>query len=375
MKLKLISAIFILSSVFVSRGQNNYGKSDDEARIVLNTFIPDNVLENTPSARKLFITKLGQISSRNGLGGGESDTSNRFIISGDLNVLTKDILPTAPPKYAVTIETNLAVGDGIDGISFASDFIEFKGVGVSEDKAFLAAIRKINPRHKQVLELLENGKKKIIEFYNVQCDFIQKEANTLSDSRSFDEAVYILSQVPKITKDCYDSSMDLALDITKKKFEFECQTKISEAKSLLSSGNFIEATSLLGFYTKDMDCYKDVEVLLQQINLGICSKFIGEARGHWANRDSRSAAKSLANINSSSPCYEESLSIAKDISGYLDEKDQREWDLNYEKYKDNLALSNRRLDNEEARIQAVRDIGVAYGKNQPKSVTYSPIIR
>ena len=80
--------------------QNDYGKSDDDARIVLNTFIPDNILENTPSARKLFITKLSQIASRNGLGGSESNTNNRFIISGDLNILTKDILPTAPPKYA-----------------------------------------------------------------------------------------------------------------------------------------------------------------------------------------------------------------------------------------------------------------------------------
>ena len=94
-------------------------------------------------------------------------------------------------------------------------------MGVSEDKAFLSAIRKINPRHKQIQNLLQNGKQKIMEYYNSQCDFIQKEASTQSDSRNFDEAVFILSQVPKITKDCYDSSMDLSLDITKKKFEFE----------------------------------------------------------------------------------------------------------------------------------------------------------
>ena len=201
-KITLLSALLTFSFAF---SQNDYGKSDDDARIVLNTFIPENILENTPSARKLFITKIGQIASRNGLGGSEANTNNRFIISGDLNIVTKDVLPTAPPKYAVTIETNLAVGDGIDGKSFASEFIEFKGVGVSEDKAFISAIRKINPRHKMVRELLENGKQKIIEYYNTQCDFISKEATTLSDSRNFDEAVYVLSQVPKITKDCYDS--------------------------------------------------------------------------------------------------------------------------------------------------------------------------
>ena len=375
MRQNLFTTIILLSTFFIGRGQNQYEKSDDESRIVLNTFIPENVLENTPSARKLFITKLGQITSRNGLGGSNSNPENRFIISGDLNILTKEVLPTAPPKYAVTIETNIAVGDGIDGIAFSSDFIEFKGIGVSEDKAFISAIRKINPRNKQIQELLENGKKKIIEYYNTQCDFIQKEANTLSDSRSFDQAIYVLSQVPKITKDCYDSSMDLAVGITKKKFEFECQTNISKAKSLISNGMFSEATTLLGFYTKDMECYSDVSLLLEEIKIGICSKFIGQARGHWANRNSKSAAQSLANINSNSPCYEESLVISKEISGYLDEKEKIEWDLNYEKYKDDLAIKNRELDNQESRIKATRDIGVAYGKNQPKKITYSPIIR
>ena len=120
-KISFIALLFFS----LSYGQNDYGKSDDEARIVLSTFVPDNILENAPSAKKLFVTKLGQIASRNGLGGSGADGNNRFIISGDLNILTKDVLPTAPPKYAVTIETNLAVGDGVDGKSFASEFIEF----------------------------------------------------------------------------------------------------------------------------------------------------------------------------------------------------------------------------------------------------------
>jgi hypothetical protein len=169
MKQNLFTTIILFTTFFLCRGQNEYEKSDDESRIVLNTFIPENVLENTPSARKLFITKLGQITSRNGLGGSNSNPENRFIISGDLNILTKDVLPTAPPKYAVTIETNIAVGDGIDGIAFSSDFIEFKGIGESEDKAFLSAIRKINPRNKQIQELLENGKKKIKSIYYLFC--------------------------------------------------------------------------------------------------------------------------------------------------------------------------------------------------------------
>ncbi|MGY8971107.1 MAG: hypothetical protein ACKVK2_05940 [Flavobacteriales bacterium] len=372
---KILIVCFLTLVSFSIQSQNELGKSDDEARIVLSTFIPDDILENAPSARKLFATKLGQIATRNGMGGGGASGDNRFIISGDINILTKDITATAPVKYLVTIETTLAVGDGIDGKAFSTEYVEFKGIGNSEDKAFISAIRKINPRHKLIKQVIQQGKEKIIEYYNSRCDFILKEASALADSRKFDEAIFLLNQVPEVTKDCYDKSMDLAVEIIKRKFEFECQSKISEAKALIATGDFSGASQILNFFSQDMDCYSDVEALLKQINVGLCSKYLGEARGHWANRNSSSAANALAKINASSPCYQESLQVAKEISGYLDEKEQRDWDLNYEKYKDNLAVKNRKLDNAASMIKAARDVGVAYGKNQPKSVTYTRIIK
>ena len=84
MKKILIVCFLILVSLSI-QSQNELGKSDDEARIVLSTFIPDDILENAPSARKLFATKLGQIATRNGMGGGGASGDNRFIISGDIN--------------------------------------------------------------------------------------------------------------------------------------------------------------------------------------------------------------------------------------------------------------------------------------------------
>lgn len=317
--------ILLICSSFTLNSQNKLGKSDDEARIVLNTFIPETILQEAPSARKLFMTKLSQIATRNGMGGNEASPNNRFIISGDINVLTKDILPTAPPKYSVTIELNLAVGDGVDGTLFASEYIEFKGIGVSEDKAFISAIRKINPRHKMIKEVIVLGKEKIIEYYNSKCDFIQKEAESLAKSRKFDEALLTLNQVPEATKDCYIQSMDLAAEIAENKFEFECKAKIAEARS------------------------------------------------HWANRDAKSAAVALSGVNALSSCYPESIIIFKEISGFLDEKDKRERELAHEKYKDSQGLENRKLDNAASLIKAARDVGVAYGKNQPRTIRYRSI--
>ena len=82
----------------------------------------------------------------------------------------------------------------------------------------------------------------------------------MADSRKFDEAVFLLNQVPEVTKECYDKSMDLAVEITKRKFEFECQSKIAEAKALIANEDFSGASQILNFFTQDMDCYSDVEL-------------------------------------------------------------------------------------------------------------------
>ena len=159
---KILIVCFLTVFSLTIQSQNNRGKADDASRISLSTFIPDNILENTPSARKLFATKLGQVATRSGMGGVGATGDNRFIISGDINILTKSITATAPVKYLVTIEATIAVGDGIDGKAFSTEYIEFKGIGNSEDKAFISAIRKINPRHKLIQQVIQDGKDKII---------------------------------------------------------------------------------------------------------------------------------------------------------------------------------------------------------------------
>ena len=61
---KILIVCFLTVFSLTIQSQNNRGKADDASRISLSTFIPDNILENTPSARKLFATKLGQVATR-----------------------------------------------------------------------------------------------------------------------------------------------------------------------------------------------------------------------------------------------------------------------------------------------------------------------
>ena len=392
--------LFITASV---SAQNTRGKANDAGRIVLNTFIED--LEGVPAgALKMLKTKITQMASKNGMGGSESFP--RFVMSADIDILTQDITPTAPPKTALTLGVTLYIGDGIEGTVFASEYIELKGIGNNETKAYIQSFRALSPRNKKFNEFIETGKKKIIEYYNSRCDFILKEANTLADQKDFDKSITKLIEVPEVCKDCYDKAMDLSSTIFKRKMENECQENMSKSNSLIAQDKWEEAANPIAGYTPDMACYPDVKSLFTKIGNHKCSVSLGKAKGAWAKRDSKSAASALSEISFDSSCYQEGMKLFKSISSALDAKAKQEWDLKYEKYnrdqtiKEVVAETNRLDANsqrginelnsetqrkinsldaesrrkvqeemvnvEKRRIEAFRQIGVAAAENQPR---------
>ena len=392
--------LFITASV---SAQNTRGKANDAGRIVLNTFIED--LEGVPAgALKMLKTKITQMASKNGMGGSESFP--RFVMSADIDILTQDITPTAPPKTALTLGVTLYIGDGIEGTVFATEYIELKGIGNNETKAYIQSFRALSPRNKKFNEFIETGKKKIIEYYNSRCDFILKEANTLADQKDFDKSITKLIEVPEVCKDCYDKAMDLSSTIFKRKMENECQENMSKSNSLIAQDKWEEAANPIAGYTPDMACYPDVKSLFTKIGDHKCSVSLGKAKGAWAKRDSKSSASALSEISFDSSCYQEGMKLFKSISSALDAKSKQEWDLKYEKYnrdqtiKEVVAETNRLDANsqrginelnsetqrkinsldaesrrkvqeemvnvEKRRIEAFRQIGVAAAENQPR---------
>jgi predicted Rdx family selenoprotein len=221
---KIISVLVLTVVAFTSYAQV---KLDDFGRIVLNTYLPDNI--SLPSeAKNLLITKLNQIASNNGMGG--SQANPRFIITANVNVGTKDIIAGPPQMIAQNIELTLFVGDAVTNTIFSNTTLNLKGVGTNENKAFIDAIKSINPKNKEIILMLDEGKNKIVNYYSTQCEFILKQANTLTEQYQFDQAIYNLMLVPETCKDCYFKSREDAVLIFKKKIESDCTEKLKQAK-------------------------------------------------------------------------------------------------------------------------------------------------
>ena len=326
--------IFLISIPLCFNAQNNKGKSDDFGRIALQTVIPENS-EAPAAAARILKTKMTQITTKNGL----SSMGNRFTMYPQIDILTQDITPSAPPMHAYTLSVTLYISDLETQTIFSSTNLTLKGVGKNEAKAYISALKMLNAKRPEVKGFVEEGKNRIIEYYNSQCDFILKEATAAAGRKEYDQAIYDLLLVPDVCKDCFMQAMDLTNEIYMQKLNNECQEMLALARVAKSNDKYDEAANHLAPILPDVDCYADAQILLKEIEDHKCAVSLGKAKGAWANRDSRGASKALSEIAFDSNCYKEAQVLSNDIASKLDEREKRDWDLAYEKYNRNQVMS------------------------------------
>ncbi len=311
--------IFLTLSAIVALGfgavaQNTAGKSEDAGRLTIAAYVPQQVDKMSDAARNMLTNKLSQIVSANGLGG--SALNERFIITANIVTMSKDIVAGPPPMTALNLDITLYIGDGIDGTKFASKTVSVKGVGTNDTKAYIEGIKMIKTNDPAYAAFIEEGKNKIMKYYNTKCDFIIKEAQSLATQNQQDEAIYKLTSVPDVCKECFDKCIAAVAPIYKQKIDRECKLKLAEATNLWNANQDVNAAN--------------------------------------------SAGEILSSVDPGAACFKDVQALAGKISKRVQEIDKREW--NY-KLKEQQQTSEM--------IKAYRDVGVAYGNGQPKSVTYN----
>lgn len=311
---KILALLFSVFSLhFFVLAQNNLGKTEDMGRISLTPVVSDQYTDIPNVAKQILSTKLQQLASDNGLGAG--NLMPRFIITATINVLTKDIIPGPPQMVAENFEVVFFIADYFDQKVFSSVSINLKGVGINETKAFIEGIKLIKPKSPDLKQFVESGKTKIIEYYNSKCDFILKNALSLSSQRKYEEAIYTLTSVPEVCKECFDKAMDAAGPIYQQYVNYLCDQNLAKAKAS---------------WAGSMDTY-----------------------------GAQDAGNYLSQIYPDAKCYKEAQELVKEIK----ERTKELWKFEMKKYDNEIKL-------EQQRINAYRDVGVAYGNHQ-QPMTYN----
>jgi hypothetical protein len=355
--MKKFIAVLILTVIAVS--SNAQVKLDDFGRIVLNTYLPDKIAIPT-EAKNLLLTKLNQITSNNGMGG--SQVNPRFIITANVNVGTKDIIAGPPQMIAQNLDVTLFIGDAVTTTIFSNTTLNLKGVGTNENNAFIDALKTINPKNKEVLAFLEEGKTKIIDYYGTNCDFIIKDAQTLVKQEKYDEAIYQLSLVPDVCKDCYFKCLDTLTHIYQQKIDADCKVKFNEAKVTWTAeqtpNGAEKAGDILSTINPMANCQTDVTAFIKAID----AKLKADEKARWQFKMKQ---------------YADKIAIQKEQVRISEEKGKR--DDNYrenQSQRDAISQekqSSRNFELDKIRVNSYREVAVEQARNQPKTVTYNNI--
>ncbi len=307
MKKIIYTALLLITTVIIAQDK----KASDG--ISLAAYVPQQVEGIPASAKKMLLNRLTQIITKNGIS--NNVYNSRFVLAPNIAVLSKDITATAPPKTALNLNVTLYIGDGISGTLFASQSIELKGVGTNENKAYISAIKRLSPKNPEVLEFVAKGKEKIIEYYNNNCDQIIKKASALEAQNEFEEALVTLTNVPEAST-CFNKVKAKIGVLYKKSIDRDCKQRLAEASAIWAANQDINAAN--------------------------------------------EAGSILAGVEPQGACYGQVKALYAKIAARVKDLSDRDW-----KYKLKV------LDLKKTAIRAARDVGVAYGKNQPKSVTYN----
>jgi len=323
-------------------------KLDDFGRIVLNTYLPDEI-DLTDEARKLLSNKLNQVTSNNGIGGNQ--VNPRFIITAAVNVGSKDIIGGPPQMIAQNIDVTLYIGDAITNTMYSNVTLSLKGVGTNENKAFIESFKGINSNNKEVIEFLEAGKNKIINYYSTNCDFIIKDAQTLVNQEKYDEAIYQLSLVPEVCQVCYFKSLDYLSSVYQQKIDADCKRKFNDAKaSWAATQNHTgaeKAGDILSTINPLASCQPEINDFIKSVE----AKLKADEKERWLFKMKQ---------------YADKIAMEKEQVRIAEEKSKRD-----DTYREIQSQRNSELD--EIRINSYREVAIEHAKNQPKSVTYNNI--
>lgn len=228
--------------------------------------------------------------------------------------LYKETVEGTPSQVAVHAELTIAVADIEGGTIFATKTFDLRGVGSTEQRAYINSIKSLSARNQSFVNLIDEAKSHTITYFNNNYKSFLKKAEKAASLRDFEQALYYSTLIPT------------------------CSTGYNEA---------IVATKK--YYQE----YVDEEG----------AKLLRDAKAAFAlSPNAEGAYKAyaiLAGISRQSSYYNAAMNFADEIK----RQTKAEYDFEvHQKYEDQIDLQR-------SIINAAREVGVAYGKGQRDHTT------
>ena len=300
---------------------NNAGALGDFERLNLSVYIPPDTLlinEEVNSSeyawmKRTLRNQLQSLVSQNGFSG--SYRRPKFIIFPRLLILNIDIKTSAPALYIVEMELSLYVADAEDGLIFNSYTVYVQGVGKSERKARISALKSLK-NDSPMREFMRDGRTSILQYFNDRCDYILQQAKLYSDTKEHQKAFNLLLQIPQESKDCYMEAISRIPEYFNKHYEKECSQNLHRARSLWAIKRKVYERAVSS--EVELDTAQNIKE--NEIKIGGNDINSATIRQQIANDELFEAILFLKEIPTDSPCYEDTQILLNEIKTYVDTK-------------------------------------------------------
>jgi len=262
---KILIIIPVLLFWLDARSQDEKVNASSNPYFVLSSYVPDQGKISSEILTDRLKTKMSQITASNGMGGG-SEVSSRFILVPKINVTQFENTPSAPPKVLAKMDIILTIGNATEKLVFNTKTFKATGIGKTEQDAYLNGVQNLPADSKEMASFIEEGKKKIVDYYNNNCARILKDAKAKAGTQQFDSALEDLLSVPPEAQTCYDQAMIQLPVVFKARQEFMCGTLLQKANAELAAGHEDVAALYLGQILPGTSCFDEAQKTVKKLS-------------------------------------------------------------------------------------------------------------
>lgn len=237
-------------------------------------------------------------------------SSEQFGIALSYNTLDKQVIGGVPAKIVYNINASLFIVDLKGKIVYSSCSLELKGIGNNETKALINCFRGLDVGNESVKRMIQDGKKQIINYYDNNFTKIIAKAKTDASMKDYDAAIYTLLSIPECSKG-YGAALEMLPIVYRQFVNQHCNENLAQARAAWYASPNSDGASVAGVF--------------------------------------------LSEIYPDASCYQDAMQLFEEIRKQMGE----EWKFMMKQYNDAIAL-------ERQQMNMMREIALAYAKNQPK---------
>ena len=312
--MKFIKILSLISFLFIVFHSNEQITSDQVGNITFSLVMPESIEGFDDNLMLKLESKIIQATSKVAIAG--KGFYSDFILYPVVTFSEDNSSNFGNKKlYSKKINLDLFIKSISDGRIFSSYSQSLIGVGENENFALINSLNEFNPQSSDVERFFSSSCDKIINYFNANCDYFIGKSDALAKMGKYDEAIALLLSIPNLSAKCHTKIKDMSIEVYKQYINKECKVLLNKSYAEKSSKNY------------------------------------------------QAALVSLANIDTSANCYTDSQVMMKEIEKSLDQDEKKKWETELMKY-------NNLVEIEKIKINAMKEIAVAYYNSIPNTVNY-----